>query len=95
VRLLALAALLWLDKRGALPYDPHQTNREHLGRLRERPAARASLAPIVETADRVWYGGAPLDAAGYAEVARQVDGLPATEDSKPGSSHTLASPGGN
>lgn len=84
-RLLALAALLWLDERGVLAYDAHQTNREHLGRLRERPAAREGLAPlapsadalsvIVETADRVWYGGAPLDAAGYAAVERQVEAL--------------------
>lgn len=78
-RLLALAALLWLDERGVLRYDPHQTNREHLARLRGRPAARDGLAPIVETADRVWYGGAPLDAAGYAEVERQVEALRAQE----------------
>jgi hypothetical protein len=78
-RLLALAALLWLDERGVLPYDPHQTNREHLSRLRDRAAARAGLAPIVETADRVWYGGAPLDAAGYAEVERQVEALRSVE----------------
>lgn len=75
VRLLALAALLWLDERGVLPYDPHQTNREHLGRLRQAPAARERLAPVVDTADRVWYGGAPLDAAGYAELERQVEAL--------------------
>jgi hypothetical protein len=78
-RLLALAALLWLDESGILPYDPHQTNREHLGRLGERPAARAGLAPIVDTADRVWYGGAPLDAVGYAEVERQVEALRSLE----------------
>ncbi len=78
-RLLALAALLWLDEGGILPYDPHQTNREHLGRLGERPAARAGLSPIVDTAERVWYGGAPLDAAGYAEVERQVEALRSLE----------------
>lgn len=78
-RLLALAALLWLDERGVLPYDPHQTNREHLRRLGAHPEAQAGLAPIVETADRVWYGGAPLDAAGYAEVEAQVEALRAVE----------------
>jgi hypothetical protein len=84
VRFLALAALLWLDERKALAYDPHQTNREHLARLRERPAAREGLAPIVDAADRVWYGGAPLDAAGYAEVARQVDALRAADEQPKG-----------
>ncbi|NTU83335.1 MAG: DUF4129 domain-containing protein [Chloroflexales bacterium] len=75
-RLLALAALLWLDEKHVLPYDPHQTNREHLGRLGGRQGARAGLAPIIDTTERVWYGGAPLDADGYAEIERQVDALP-------------------
>jgi hypothetical protein len=72
VRLLALASLLWLDERGALRYNPHQTNREHLARLREPTTLRQQLAPVVETADRVWYGNAPLDAAGYAAYEQQV-----------------------
>jgi hypothetical protein len=75
VRLLALAALLWLDEGGRLRYDAHQTNREHLARLRDQPELRRRLAPVVETADRVWYGGAPLDAAGYAAFTRTVDEL--------------------
>lgn len=82
VRLMALAALLWLDERGVLAYDPHQTNREHLRRLRDRPGAMGGLAPIVDAADRVWYGGAPIDAAGYAEVERQVDALRAQEQGR-------------
>ncbi len=75
VRVLALAALLWLDERGRLRYEPHQTNREHLARLRDRPPLHERLAPVVETADRVWYGGAPIDAQGYAEYARRVGEL--------------------
>lgn len=75
VRLLALAALLWLDESGRLRYDAHQTNREHLARLGEQPQLRERLAPVVETADRVWYGNAPLDAAGYDAYERQVETL--------------------
>ncbi|PDW03167.1 DUF4129 domain-containing protein [Candidatus Viridilinea mediisalina] len=74
-RMLTLAALLWLDERGTLNYNPHQTNREHLQRLRERPALRDGLAPVVETTDRVWYGGMPLDANGYAAIEQQVAAL--------------------
>ncbi|RRR73942.1 MAG: DUF4129 domain-containing protein [Candidatus Viridilinea halotolerans] len=74
-RMLALAALLWLDERGSLSYNPHQTNREHLQRLRERPTLRDGLAPLVEATDRVWYGGIPLDAEGYAAVERHVAAL--------------------
>ncbi len=73
VGLLARAALLWLDEGGRLRYDAHQTNREHLARLREQPELRRQLAPVVETADRVWYGNAPLDAAGYAAYEAQVE----------------------
>jgi hypothetical protein len=75
VRLLALSALLWLDEAGRLRYDAHQTNREHLARLREQPDLRRRLTPVVDTADRVWYGGAPLDSAGYAAFEQQVDEL--------------------
>ncbi len=75
LRMLTLAALLWLDERHTLPYRAHQTNREHLARLRERPILYEHLAPIVETTDRVWYGGAPLDASGYAALERQVEAL--------------------
>ncbi|MFQ3661423.1 MAG: DUF4129 domain-containing protein [Chloroflexaceae bacterium] len=75
VRILALAALLWLDERGRLRYEPHQTNREHLTRLRDQPPLHERLAPVVETADRVWYGGAPIDAHGYAEYVRRVGEL--------------------
>lgn len=74
-RMLTLAALLWLDERGTLNYNPHLTNREHLQRLRERPSLRDGLAPVVETTDRVWYGGMPLDANGYAAVEQQVAAL--------------------
>jgi hypothetical protein len=74
-RLLALAALLWLDESGRLRYDAHQTNREHLARLREQPQLRERLAPVVETADKVWYGNAPLDAASFDAYERQVETL--------------------
>jgi hypothetical protein len=74
-RMLALAALLWLDERGKLSYNPHQTNREHVQRLHEQPALRDNLAPLVETVDRVWYGGVALDASDYAAVERQVSEL--------------------
>lgn len=74
VRMLALAALLWLDERGFLRYEPHQTNREHLARLRDQ-SLHERLAAVVEMVDRVWYGGAPIDAAAYAEYVRRVNEL--------------------
>jgi hypothetical protein len=75
VRLLYLAALLWLDERGRLRYDRALTNREYLERLREVPDLRTRLAPIVATFDRVWYGHEPLDEAQFAEYRAQVEAL--------------------
>lgn len=80
VRYLYLSSLLWLDERGALRYERSLTNREYLGRLRERPALRDRLAPVIETFDRVWYGSAPLDAESFAAYERQVRALREAED---------------
>lgn len=75
MRYLYLSALLWLDERDLLRYDRALTNREYLDRVRENPALRGKLAPIVETFDRVWYGHVPLDDADFAAYKAQVEAL--------------------
>jgi hypothetical protein len=75
VRYLYLSALLWLDERGALRYDRALTNHEHLDRVRDNPALRDRLAPVVDTFDRVWYGHLPIDEATFAAYQRQVEEL--------------------
>lgn len=75
VRYLYLSSLLWLDERGVMRYDRALTNREHLNRLPADATLHAHLQPIVETFDQVWYGNAPLDAAGFAAYKRQVEAL--------------------
>ncbi|MBI5302180.1 MAG: DUF4129 domain-containing protein [Chloroflexi bacterium] len=75
MRLLYLAALLSLDERGALKYDPSWTNREHLRALAPHPMLAAALAPIVETFDRVWYGFANVTPDEFAEFRRQVQAI--------------------
>jgi len=72
MRLLYLAALLSLDERGALQYDPALTNREHVRALAAHPALSAALTPIVETYDRVWYGFANVSPDEFAEFRRRV-----------------------
>ncbi len=74
-RMLYLSALLWLDEHGRLRYDRTLTNREHLARLGDNPTLRERLRPVVETFDSVWYGDAPLDAAGFAAYEGQVAAL--------------------
>jgi hypothetical protein len=75
VRYLYLSALLWLDERDILRYDRALTNREYLERVRDNPALRERMAPIVETFDRVWYGHLPIDAESFAAYERQVEEL--------------------
>lgn len=75
VRYLYLAALLRLDERKLLRYDRALTNREYLEQVRDNEPLRRQLAPVVETFDRVWYGHAPLDAAGFAAYREQVEAL--------------------
>jgi hypothetical protein len=75
VRYLYLSALLWLDERNVLRYDRALTNREYLDRVRDNPALRARMAPIVETFDRVWYGHLPIDAESFAIYQEQVEAL--------------------
>lgn len=75
VRYLHLAALLWLDERGALRYDRALTNREHLERLRDNPELRGRLVPIIATFDRVWYGHAPITPAELDTYRAQVEAL--------------------
>jgi hypothetical protein len=75
VRYLYLSALLLLDERDILRYDRALTNREYLERVRDNPALRARMAPIVETFDRVWYGHLPIDAESFSAYERQVEAL--------------------
>jgi hypothetical protein len=75
VRYLYLSALLRLDERDILRYDRALTNREYLERVRDNPALRGRLAPIVDTFDRVWYGHVQLDAASFATYRQQVEAL--------------------
>jgi hypothetical protein len=75
VRYLYISALLWLDERDILRYDRALTNREYLERVRDNPALRELMTPIVETFDRVWYGHLPIDADSFAIYQRQVAAL--------------------
>jgi hypothetical protein len=75
VRYLYISALLWLDERDILRYDRALTNREYLERVRDNPALRERMAPIVETFDRVWYGHLPIDAESFAAYQQQIEAL--------------------
>ncbi len=75
MRYLYLTALLRLDERKLLRYDRALTNREYLTRIRDNPALRSALEPVIETFDRVWYGHAALDEETFQSYWKQVDKL--------------------
>jgi hypothetical protein len=71
---LYVAALLWLDRRGAIAFRLSKTNRDYLGELAagglQAPFRRLTLCfePIV-------YGGQSATMAATEEMARTVEGL--------------------
>lgn len=70
---LYLATLLHLDERGLLRYWPSLTNREHLRAGNVVAELAPTLAPLVESYDRLWYSGAPCTAGDWQRFARLVE----------------------
>jgi len=75
IRYQYLACLLSLDERGLLRYDRSLTNWEHLRLTTSTPRLYQTLEPVVDMFDRVWYGFAEVDEAGYRSFLDSVDQL--------------------
>ena len=75
VRYLFLAAMLALDERRLLRFDPALTNRELLRDARSNPALGEALAPVTIAFDRVWYGSEPLTQSDYETLVEQIESL--------------------
>ncbi|RME63501.1 MAG: DUF4129 domain-containing protein [Caldilineae bacterium] len=84
VRQLYLAALLHLDERGLIRYDPSLTNREVLAQTKPGAPVRVHLQPVVDVFDRVWYGIREPDRATYEHYRQEIDALMATSGSTEG-----------
>jgi len=75
VRYLFLAALLALDERRLLRFDPALTNRELLRDTRSNPALSEALTPVTVAFDRVWYGSEALTQSDYETLVEQIESL--------------------
>lgn len=80
VRSLYLSALLTLEEARLVPSDRTFTNRELLARMREdsaagMPSLRATLAPVIDTFEPIWYGVHEPDSATFAAYRDTVDAL--------------------
>ena len=75
VRLLYLAALLYLADSGLLRFDPSLTNQEVLARVPENAPWRAYLEPVIRVFDRVWYGVREPDAETFQRYQEAIQQL--------------------
>ena len=73
VRHYYVASLLWLERCGAVAFEPSKTTRDYLAELTPRPRLRALFAPLTEAFERMAYGGAPATERGCGEAARAVE----------------------
>jgi hypothetical protein len=79
VRLLYLQALRRLADAGAIEIEPARTNRDYLDALRgtEREGPFRTATRVFE---RVWYGGASVDADTFARIRRLMERAHAPDD---------------
>jgi hypothetical protein len=70
-----LAALRRLDERELLSFHGSLTNRELLPGARSNPGLAATLQPLVETFDRLWYGQSGCSPEQYSEFASLAEAV--------------------
>ena len=70
VRKLFVALIYRLDERGLVLLHAESTNREYLALVREVGRLHPVMTAMTDVFERVWYGEAPLDRAGYDEFER-------------------------
>ncbi|HEX5725728.1 MAG TPA: DUF4129 domain-containing protein [Longimicrobiaceae bacterium] len=63
------ALLLRLDARGAVRFDPAKTPGDYRREARAHPQAAGALGAFLRGFEPVAFGGRPLDAAGYEQLA--------------------------
>jgi hypothetical protein len=71
VRLLYQQALQRLDQAGAIAWRPGKTNRTYV--IEVDAHLRPAFDSLTRLFERVWYGGASVDAERFAEVRAQFD----------------------
>lgn len=65
VRKLFVALIYQLDERGLVRLRAESTNREYLALVRGFEPLHPVMATMTDVFERVWYGGAEIDRAGY------------------------------
>lgn len=74
VRVYFLQVIKHLSESGAILWSKEKTNRDYLRDMRAHPQF-GDFQRATRTFERVWYGNAPLDRAGFAEVEPEFRAL--------------------
>lgn len=101
VRLLYLQTLQALDEAGAIAWEPSKTNRTYVREL--EGTRQAEFEALTRLFERVWYGGAALQRAGFEDVrerfaafqeeaARSTTDRSKSDSSAPGEPEPSAAP---
>ncbi|MEN6449118.1 MAG: DUF4129 domain-containing protein [Thermoguttaceae bacterium] len=72
---LYVAAILWLDRQGAIVFRLSKTNHDYIRELRTRVAIQAAFRRLTGCFEPIMYGGQPASMSNSEDMAKMVEGL--------------------
>jgi hypothetical protein len=70
-----VAAILWLDRQGAVAFRPSKTNRDYIGELRAQAGLQGPFSRLTDCFESIIYAGHAATAATSRDMAETVEGL--------------------
>jgi hypothetical protein len=70
-----VAAILWLDRQGAIAFRPSKTNRDYIGELRAQTGLRGPFGRLTEHFEAIIYAGQAATASTSRDMADILDCL--------------------
>ena len=70
-----VAAILWLDRQGAIAFRPSKTNGDYLGELRAQTGLQGPFGRLTERFESIIYAGQAATAATSRDMADILEGL--------------------
>jgi hypothetical protein len=70
-----VAAILWLDRQGAIAFRPSKTNRDYIGELRAQTRLQSPFSRLTDRFEAVIYAGQAATASTSRDMADTVESL--------------------
>jgi hypothetical protein len=70
-----VAAILWLDRQGAIAFRPSKTNRDYMGELRAQAGLQGPFGRLTDRFESIIYAGQAATATTTGDMADTVEGL--------------------